>query len=59
MAQGFPLRRLVLHHRFGLPALGRLRVTAGALAGLERVIEWVVPRTRWSYTVVRARRLTA
>jgi len=56
MAQGFPLRRLVLHHRFGLPALGRWRASAQLLAGLERAIERVVPRQRWSYTVVRARR---
>ena len=56
MAQGFPLRRLVLHHRFGVPALGRMRAGAQALALLERAIEAVVPRGRWSYTVVRARR---
>jgi SAM-dependent methyltransferase len=56
MAQGFPLRRLVLHHRFGVPALGRLRASAGALAALERAIESIVPRARWSYAVVRARR---
>jgi SAM-dependent methyltransferase len=56
MAQGFPLRRLVLHHRFGVPALGRLRATARALALVEGAIESIVPRTRWSYAVVRARR---
>ena len=57
MAQAFPLRRLVLHHRFGLPALGRWGVTAGLLAGVERAVAALVPRSRWSYTVVRARRL--
>jgi SAM-dependent methyltransferase len=56
MAQGFPLRRLVLHHRFGMPALGRVRATARALAMLERAVEAIVPVGRWSYTVVRARR---
>jgi SAM-dependent methyltransferase len=56
MAQGFPLRRLVLHHRFGVPALGRTAVGARALAALERAVEALVPRGRWSYTVVRARR---
>jgi SAM-dependent methyltransferase len=56
MAQGFPLRRLVLHHRFGVPALGRMPVVARALALVERGIESIVPAGRWSYTVVRARR---
>jgi hypothetical protein len=56
MAQAFPLRRLVLHHRFGLPRLGRFAPTAHALALVERAIEAVMPRSRWSYTVVRARR---
>ena len=56
MASGFPLRRLVLHHRFGVPALGRWRPAGRALALLERAVESVVPTSRWSYTVVRARR---
>jgi len=56
MAQAFPLRRLVLHHRFGLPGLGRFTPTARALAAAERAIEAVMPRALWSYTVVRARR---
>ena len=56
MAQGLPLRRLVLHYRFGLPALGRVRPMAALLAGLERVGERLLPAHRWSYVVVRARR---
>ena len=56
MAAGFPLRRLALHHRFGLPALGRFGPSARALALVERAVEALVPRARWSYTVVRARR---
>jgi hypothetical protein len=56
MAQGFPLRRLVLHHRLGLPVLGRWTPTAGLLAAIERAAERLTPRDRWSYTVVRARR---
>jgi SAM-dependent methyltransferase len=56
MAQGFPLRRLVLHHRFGLPSLGRLRPARGLLAATERLAERLLPRSRWSYTTLRARR---
>ncbi len=56
MAQAFPLRRLVLHYRFGLPALGRLAPTRAALVGLERLAARLLPRERWSYTVIRARR---
>jgi SAM-dependent methyltransferase len=56
MAQGFPLRRLVLHHRMGFPALGRFAPTARLLAAVERLAEGLTPRDRWSYTVVRARR---
>lgn len=56
MAQGFPLRRLVLHHRFGVPALGRIAPLARLLAGVEAILERATPRARWSYTVVRARR---
>jgi len=59
MAQGFPLRRLVLHYRFGFPALGRTRAGAAALARLEQLGERMLPRSRWSYTVVRARRTAA
>lgn len=56
MAQGFPLRRLVLHHRFGWPALGRSRAGAAVLARLEQMAEQLVPSSRWSYTTLRARR---
>jgi SAM-dependent methyltransferase len=55
-AQGFPLRRLLVHHRFGVPALGRWRPTARLLAALERTLERLTPAGRWSYTIVRARR---
>ena len=56
MAQAFPLRRLVLHYRWGVPALGRTRAGTAALAAVERLGERLLPRSRWSYTVVRARR---
>lgn len=56
MAQGFPLRRLVLHHKFGWPRLGHGARGAALLARLERLAERLVPRSRWSYTTLRARR---
>jgi len=55
-AQGFPLRRLVVHHRMGLPALGRWAPTAWLLALVERTLERLTPADRWSYTIVRARK---
>jgi len=56
MAQGFPLRRLALHYRFGWPALGRTRLGARLLVATELLGERLLPRDRWSYAVVRARR---
>ena len=57
MAQGLPLRRLVLHYRFGWPALGRSRAGAALLARLEDFGSRLLPRRRWSYTVVRSQHL--
>lgn len=57
MAQGFPLRRLVLHPRFGLPALGRMAPVARALAAFERAAAAALPERRWSYAVMRTIRL--
>jgi len=56
MAQGFPLRRLLLHYRFGWPSVGRTRAAARVLERLERLGERLLPPARWSYTVVRSRR---
>ena len=57
MTHALPLRRLVLHYRFGWPALGRRRASAVLLALLERLGGRFIPRSRWWYTVVRARRM--
>jgi len=57
MAQAFPIRRVVLHYRFGLPSLGRVRAVAGALDRLERAVATVMPRSRWSYFVCRGRKV--
>jgi len=51
-----PLRRLVLHYRFGLPGLGRLRPALAALAGVERLAQRLLPPARWSYVRVTASR---
>lgn len=56
MAEGFPLRRLVCHYRLGLPALGRWRAAAALLRAVERTGARLLPRSRWAYTAVRARR---
>jgi SAM-dependent methyltransferase len=56
-AEAFPLRRLVLHYRFGVPALGRVGPAARVLAAAERLGGVVLPRDRWSYVTVRARRV--
>lgn len=55
-AQPFPLRRLVLHYRFGLPALGRLRPLVAALQVVEQTASRVLPRRRWAYLVATGER---
>jgi hypothetical protein len=57
MAQPLPLRRLVLHYRYGWPALGRSRAGARLLDAMERFGGRLLPRTRWAYIVLRARRV--
>jgi len=54
MTEALPLRRALLHYRYGVPALGRSRSGAAALAALERLGGRVLPRSRWAYVVVRA-----
>lgn len=56
MRQPLPLRRLVLHHRFGLPALGKAALAVRTLAGFEAAAGWLLPRGRWSYIELSARR---
>jgi SAM-dependent methyltransferase len=56
MAQGFPLRRVLCHYRFGWPALGRTRAGRAILVALERLGERATPAARWSYVSIRARR---
>jgi SAM-dependent methyltransferase len=56
MRQPLPLRRLVLHYRFGVPRLGGVPLAARALAGLEAALGRLVPERRWSYVCLSARR---
>lgn len=55
--QALPLRRMVLHYRFGLPALGRIAAARHSLAFIERALGRLLPRSRWSYVVATARRV--
>jgi SAM-dependent methyltransferase len=56
-AQALPLRRVMLHYRFGLPVLGRIRAAARVLAAAERLGGAALACDRWSYIAVRARRV--
>jgi SAM-dependent methyltransferase len=56
MAQALPVRRLLLHHRFGLPRLGRARTVVRGLTAIEHLAERVLPTSRWTYAIVRATR---
>jgi SAM-dependent methyltransferase len=54
--QPFPLRRAVLHYEKGLPGLGRNGITRGLLAAGEAAAGALLPRSRWTYVLVTARR---
>jgi hypothetical protein len=54
--QPFPLRRAVLHYQRGWPALGRSRLARAVLAGAEAAAGRLLPRSRWTYVQIVARR---
>lgn len=54
--QPLPLRRMVLHYRYGVPALGRSAGLRRALATTESWLGGLLPAERWSYVLVTARR---
>jgi SAM-dependent methyltransferase len=56
LMQPLPLRRLVLHHSMGFPALGRRAPLRSALAAVERALGMLLPRSRWTYIAAAARR---
>lgn len=49
--QALPLRRVLLHYRFGAPGLGRWRAVVRLLDAAEAAAARLVPRSRWSYLV--------
>ena len=56
MRQALPLRRMVLHYRFGSPRLGRSAAARRALRGIETFAGRLLPASRWSYISATARR---
>lgn len=57
MKQPFPLFRAVLHYRYGLPWLERVRWITAAMARLDRFAGRVVPPDRWAYIVIVCHKL--
>jgi ubiquinone/menaquinone biosynthesis C-methylase UbiE len=51
MIEPLPLRRLVLHYRFGVPALGRFRPARTALRGAERLARRFLAPSHWAYVM--------
>jgi ubiquinone/menaquinone biosynthesis C-methylase UbiE len=54
--QPLPLRRALLHYRFGLPSIGRHESARRALSLFEDGLGRLLPASRWSYVVATARR---
>jgi hypothetical protein len=54
--QPLPLRRLLLHYRFGAPRLGRLAPARRLLAATERLAGGLLREDRWAYLLVTAER---
>jgi hypothetical protein len=53
-AQPFPLARVLLHPRFGLPQLGASSLVTGALDVLDALSARLVPRVAWAYLCLSA-----
>jgi SAM-dependent methyltransferase len=54
--QPLPLRRALLHYDKGIPALGRNALARKLLASGERALGALLPRSRWTYLLITARR---
>jgi len=59
LRQPLPLRRAVLHYQRGLPGLGRNRLSRRLLSASEGAVGALIPRSRWTYIEVNARRNAA
>ncbi len=57
MRQALPLRRMILHYRYGLPSLGRYALPRAVLRSLEKLADRLLPASRWSYVSLTARRI--
>ncbi len=54
--QPLPLRRVVYHFEYGIPALGKSALLRPILRGAENVLGALVPRSFWCYVTASARR---
>jgi ubiquinone/menaquinone biosynthesis C-methylase UbiE len=55
--QPLPLRRMLLHYRFGLPVLGRWALSRLALSAIEKILGRLLTPPRWSYVLATATRV--
>lgn len=56
LRQPMPLRRAVLHYERGLPGLGNSPTARAVLEASETMLGALLPRTRWTYIQIFARR---
>ena len=56
MSEPFPIFRLMLHYRYGLPSLGRHGWVRKAFEAFDRLAARILPRSRWAYSTVSVRR---
>lgn len=53
--QPMPVYRLLLHHQFGLPALGGSQLFRDLVLGFEKALGKVLPQRWWAYILVKIR----
>lgn len=49
--QPFPVFRMVLHYRYGIPRIGRWRVIRRLFDTLNRMTARLIPQSRWAYLI--------
>jgi SAM-dependent methyltransferase len=52
--QPFPVARVILHPRMGLPKLGSSKAVASALSIVDRIAGRLLPRSGWTYLIFEA-----